>query len=82
MDLTLLWMVDLMMLVVLVVVLLVGEGEKLSFRGRPKQTSEAVALATLAFDEEGTTKSVCAVLLSGTFVAQGDVVHLRLCRAH
>ena len=60
--------------------LLVGEGKKLSFRERPKQDSDSVALATLAFDEEGTTKSVCAVLLSGAFVAQGDLVHLRLSR--
>lgn len=77
MDLTLLWLGDLMILVMLVVVLLAGEAKKLSFRGRPKQDSDSVALA---FDEEGTTKSVCAVLLPGTFVAQGDLVHLRLSR--
>ena len=50
------------MLWVLVVVLLVGEGKKLSFRRRPKQDS--AALATLAFDEEGATKFVCGVSLS------------------
>lgn len=37
------------------VVLLVGEGKKLSFRGRPEQPQVSVALATLAFDEEGAT---------------------------
>ena len=63
MVLTLLWKGDLMMLGVLVVVLLVGEGKKLSFRGPPKQDS--VALATLVFDEEGAIKSVCGGLLSG-----------------
>jgi hypothetical protein len=63
MVLTLLRKGDLMMLRVLVVVLLVGEGEKLSFRGRPKH--DPVALAKLAFDEEGAIKSVCGGLLSG-----------------
>jgi hypothetical protein len=67
MVLTLLCMGGLMMLPVFVVVLLVGEGKKLSFRGRPKQRQDSsVALATLAFDEEGATKSVCGTLLSGT----------------
>ena len=63
MVLTLPWKGDLMMLRVLVVVLLVGEGKKLSFRGPPKQ--DPVALAKLAFDGEGTTKSVSGGLLSG-----------------
>lgn len=68
MVLTLLRMGDLMMLRVLMVVLLVGEGEKLSFRGRPKQLErqDSEALATLGFSEEGATKSVCGRLLSGT----------------
>jgi len=63
--LTLLWMGGLMVSRVFVVVLLVGEGKKLSSRGRPKQRQDSVALATLAFDEEGATKSVCGTLLSG-----------------
>jgi len=33
----LLWVGEMMMLLVFVIVLLVGEGKKLSFRGRPKQ---------------------------------------------
>jgi hypothetical protein len=40
-------------------------GKKLSFRGQTKQ-QDSVALATLAFDEEGTTEPVCGELLSGT----------------
>ena len=53
-----LWMGYWMMLRVFVMVLLRGEGKKLSFR-RPKQDSVA-----LAFGEEGATKSLCGVLLS------------------
>jgi hypothetical protein len=46
-----------MMLRVFMVVFLLGEGEKLSFK-RPKQDSVA-----LAFGEEGATKSLPGVLL-------------------
>ena len=47
-----------MMFRVVAIVLLRGEGKKLSFR-RPKQDSVA-----LAFGEEGATKSLYGVLLS------------------